>query len=208
MSDYIRKKIRLVVGLSGAGRSLTNLLEEQDNHHYKIVGVFSSSIKAKGIDIARSHQIPTISIDFNTFESANSLDLWLKSVDAEMVALAGFTKYFPTLPDWKKRVLNIHPALLPNYGGKGMYGMKVHKAVAKAKEQESGATVHYVTEEYDSGPIIGQAFVDISDCRKAKDIADRVFDAECMLYPKAIDFAYARLLDPGVETPPLIMKAW
>lgn len=207
MTNYIQKKIKLVVGISGKGRSLENLLECQDSHHYNIVGVFSSNAKAKGIEIARQHQIPTISLDFDKFESAHSLELWLKSVDAELIALAGFLKYFPTLAGWKGRVLNIHPSLLPKYGGKGMYGDRVHKAVYKANEDESGATVHYVTEEYDAGPIAGQIFVEIDDCRKAKEIAERVFEAECMLYPKAIDYAYSRLLDPGEEKPPLIMKA-
>lgn len=107
----------------------------------------------------------------------------------DLVALAGFMKKLP--PGFLRKcpvpVLNIHPALLPEFGGKGMYGMNVHRAVFEAGKRESGASVHFVTEGYDEGPLIAQQTVDIRDCGSPEQIAARVLAVEHHLYPRAIE---------------------
>jgi folate-dependent phosphoribosylglycinamide formyltransferase PurN len=102
------------------------------------------------------------------------------------VALAGFLKIYPVKPDWAKRVVNIHPALLPKFGGKGMYGDFVHAAVLNAGERASGCTVHFVDDHYDEGRILAQATVEVLAGDTPETLAARVFAAECRLYPDAL----------------------
>ncbi len=114
---------------------------------------------------------------------------WLMTLRVDMIALAGFLKRIPPklLEAYPGRILNIHPALLPDFGGPGMYGMHVHGAVLDAGRKESGATVHLVDEAYDRGPILMQEKISIEDCITAEEIARRVLEVEHRLYPRAIN---------------------
>jgi formyltetrahydrofolate-dependent phosphoribosylglycinamide formyltransferase len=114
---------------------------------------------------------------------------WLAGQRIDMIALAGFLKRIPPklLEAYPGRVLNIHPALLPDFGGAGMYGLHVHQAVLDAGKKESGATIHLVDEAYDRGPILIQEKISIEDCVTADEIARRVLEVEHRLYPRAIN---------------------
>jgi len=186
---------RIAVGISGEGRTLLNLLEKQHPRlHYQIVGVFASSPNCPGLRYAREHHLPIYCDQFlltkSTTDSASSAHpvyQWLEHINASLVALAGFIRPFPISKEWENRVVNIHPALLPKYGGRGMYGIKVHQAVLAKKETVSGATVHYVTEHYDEGSILGQMHVPVLSEDQPETLAARVFSVECELYPRILD---------------------
>jgi folate-dependent phosphoribosylglycinamide formyltransferase PurN len=183
-------KPSLVVAVSGGGRTLANLLNQQDQWNYKVAGVISSSASCGGCRIAEKADLPLFVGDFSAaaqHHTRKELTGWLADLDAQWIALAGFLKKFPDLPEYQTRVINIHPALLPNYGGPGMYGLRVHQAVLNAGDRETGATVHFVNEHYDEGQPIAQIRVDVADLGTAEAIAARVFQAECQIYPKVID---------------------
>lgn len=178
----------VVVCVSGGGRSLENLLKQQEKFHYRLVGVVASRLDCKAVDIALAHKIPVLVADFVHADLVKILTKWLKIHDAHWIVLAGFLKKFPFLgKSWNNRVINIHPALLPKYGGRGMYGMRVHQAVVEARENHSGATVHFVNEEYDEGEIIAQTKIEVSPGDFAEDVAKKVFAAECALLPQVIE---------------------
>ena len=115
-------------------------------------------------------------------------EIWsyLQEVDCDLVILAGYLRLLPIIPDFKDRVLNIHPSLLPKHGGKGMHGDRVHASVLAAKETESGCTVHLCNERYDDGRVLLQARVPVLPGDDVKKLAARVFAAECEAYPAAI----------------------
>ncbi|MFW7380111.1 MAG: phosphoribosylglycinamide formyltransferase [Oligoflexus sp.] len=179
-------KQAIAVAISGKGRTLSNLLKEQEHHAYRVAGVISSSPNCAGNTIAKEAGIPIFVGDFSKGLCADDLYTWLQQLHIQWIALAGFLKIFPLLPGFQNRIVNIHPALLPKFGGPGMYGMRVHQAVHQAMEQQSGATIHFVSEKYDEGPIIAQIPVNISGL-SPEAIADKVFQAECQLYPKVLD---------------------
>ena len=110
----------------------------------------------------------------------------MEEVDADLVCNCGFLRLLLVPPAWEGKVMNIHPALLPKYGGKGMWGDHVHRAVLAAGEKESGCTVHFVTNEYDAGPVILQRRVPVREGDTVDSLAARVFAEECEAYPEAV----------------------
>ena len=195
------------MGVSGSGRSLENLLNTQENPQYspffRIVGVVASRHDCRGSEIARTKGLPLLVCDFSDSTSKalkDQIQAFLQTCTATVVALAGFLKKFPDLPGWDRRVLNIHPALLPKYGGPGMYGNRVHQAVLQHGEQESGATIHYVTSNYDEGPILAQIKTVVTNDDTAETLANRVFQAECQLYPEALAALAQGLIPTPTET--------
>ncbi len=122
----------------------------------------------------------------------------LDAAEADLVVQAGFLSLWRIPPQYEGRVMNIHPALLPSFGGEGMYGNHVHEAVLAAGCKVSGCTVHFVTNEYDAGPIIIQRCVPVKEGDDADSLAERVFEQECIAYPEAIRlFAEGRLKIEG-----------
>jgi phosphoribosylglycinamide formyltransferase-1 len=185
-----KKKLRLAVGVSGGGRSLVNLLRQESQHNYEVVFVFSSSPGARANEVARSSGLPLLVEDFglkNHPIAKPRLYEQLRQHEVDLVVLAGFLKLFPVEQAWGGRIINIHPALLPKFGGKGMHGINVHQAVLGAKENWSGATVHFVNERYDEGELISQVTIPVQENDSADALAARVFAAECMLLPWTID---------------------
>jgi folate-dependent phosphoribosylglycinamide formyltransferase PurN len=181
---------RIVVAISGGGRSLSNLLAKQSTLRFEIVGVVSSNPSCSGNTIATHAGLPLRVLDFGKNRDpqlSGLISAWLDEVGANGVVLAGFLKFWPKLPAWNDRIINIHPALLPKFGGAGMYGSNVHKAVISQGELISGATVHLVDEIYDHGRIISQVEVSVDSSDTAESLANRVFEAECDLLPKTID---------------------
>ena len=185
-------KRRIAVGVSGSGRSLENLIavSTSTNSSYEVVAVVASRSDIRGCEIARNNNLPLLVLSFtknNSDATAVKLYQWLGDQKVDFVALAGFLKPFPVHPSWQDRVINIHPALLPKYGGKGMYGHFVHEAVVAAGDLQSGASVHFVNSKYDDGKVIGQVVVRLSNESTPETVAATVFAAECDLYPKVLE---------------------
>jgi formyltetrahydrofolate-dependent phosphoribosylglycinamide formyltransferase len=185
------KRTKVAVALSGGGRSLANLLHHKNltDPPFEICGVMASNSQCYGLEIAKQHQLEHIVLKFPnapTSDFDEHLTHWLKTVDAEWIVLAGFLKKFPVLPQFHGKIVNIHPALLPKFGGKGMYGDHVHEAVIRAGEKTSGATIHLVDGDYDKGQIIAQIHVTLNPKETPETLAKRVFRAECELYPKVL----------------------
>lgn len=191
---------RIAVGISGRGRSLNNLLSRQHEFAYEVGGVFCSRPNAEGLKFAHQAGLPNVVFDFTAAESRIDLCRWLKKHDLAGIVLAGFTRHFPVLEGYEDRQISIHPSLLPKFGGRGMFGKNVHRAVFNAGEKTSGATVHLVTEEFDEGRIIAQIAVDITACPSIEAVQDKVFDAECWVYPQVVDYM---VCNDWQELPPL-----
>jgi len=189
MSD---KRARVAVLLSGSGRTLENFLQRSDRGELpvEIVAVVSTRAKVRGVDIARAAGVP-VGIyrrrDHETVAEHNAaINAWLASFQPQIIVLAGFLSYYIPPVGFTGPVVNIHPALLPKYGGKGFYGDRVHEAVLAAGDTESGCTVHLVSDEYDKGRILAQSRVPVQAGDTVETLAARVFEAECELYPRVL----------------------
>ncbi|RYZ81161.1 MAG: phosphoribosylglycinamide formyltransferase [Proteobacteria bacterium] len=180
----LKKKPKVAIAVSGKGRTLQNFLK--GDHAFEVGAVIASNPKAKAVELAESVGLPLFVGDFNN-DLAPSLDTWLVERDIQWITLAGFLKPFPTLTHFPNRVINIHPSLLPRFGGHGMYGMRVHEAVLAAQDTQSGATVHFVNERYDEGSIIAQAPLNILGLQTADAIAESIFALECIFYPEVLN---------------------
>ena len=183
---------RIAVLVSGGGRSLENLAAKIASGELdaRIVLVIANTPTAFALERARLLELPSVVIDHRAFDGAQAFSdavfAALDASEAELALLAGFLRQLVVPRRWSRRMLNIHPALLPKFGGKGMYGERVHKAVLEARETVSGCTVHYVTDEYDSGPIVVQRRVPVHVGDTAHDLAARVFEEEKIALPAAI----------------------
>jgi phosphoribosylglycinamide formyltransferase 1 len=187
---------RLVVLLSGSGRTLVNLQEhiKQGSLDAQIVLVIASR-QCRGIELAKTFGIPAEVVPGDLDQT------WLKdkleSVRADWVLLAGYLRRCPIPEGFRQRILNIHPALLPKFGGNGMHGRRVHQAVLQSGDQLSGCTVHYCDEHYDSGPIIAQMMCPVLPDDTPETLAARVFELELELYPKALTDLLQTRPDPA-----------
>ncbi len=156
------------------------------------VVVISNNGESRALERARNEGIPSYYLSGKTHPDPESLDQAILDVlilhKVDVVALAGYMKKLgpKTLAHFRGRILNIHPALLPKHGGKGMYGIRVHEAVIAAGETESGVTVHLVTEEYDRGPILAQVRVPVMPGDTPEALAERVLVQEHILYPATL----------------------
>ncbi|MCA9311426.1 MAG: phosphoribosylglycinamide formyltransferase [Phycisphaerales bacterium] len=176
---------RLAVLLSGGGRTLDNLLRHiREGGLAAEVGLVIASRACAGADKATGAGIPTHIIKGPI--PAAELTTLLEQADIDLVVLAGYLVRLQIPAGYAGRVINIHPALLPAFGGKGMYGHHVHEAVLAAGAPESGCTVHYCDDQYDTGPVIAQARCPVLAGDTPDTLAARVFDLECDLYPRAI----------------------
>jgi phosphoribosylglycinamide formyltransferase 1 len=182
--------LNIAVFVSGRGSNLKAILDSPDlTELVKIKAVFSDKLNCPAFDIARSHSIPVYSLGQKEgclpFSELTGV---LKTHLIDLIVLAGFLKLIPEeiVEEYKFRIINIHPALLPSFGGSGMYGNRVHEAVFNSSVKVSGATVHFVDNTYDTGIIIAQRCVDISDVRSSEEIAERVLETEHFLLPYTI----------------------
>ena len=206
MNDTVERTggpLRLGVLLSGGGRTLLNFLDEiRAGRLNAEVAAVVASRDCKGVERSRDagldvHVVPYKQMPDPETYSARICEL-LDAAGVELVCLAGFLSMW-VIPDrYQGRVMNIHPALLPSFGGKGMYGHHVHDAVLAAGCKVSGCSVHFVTNEYDAGPIVVQKAVPVLAGAAPDDLAARVFEQECQAYPEAIRlFAEGRLRIEG-----------
>lgn len=184
--------LKLAVLISGGGTTLRNLIEkiEAGKLDTEIVLVVSSNPQAKGLDFARAANIRTLVVERKSCSSPEAFQEAIfgpiRSSGVELVVMGGFLKHVLIPEDFAGRVINIHPALIPSFCGKGMYGHFVHEAVLAAGARQSGCTVHYVDNEYDHGPVILQRTVPVMDDDTPDSLAARVFAAECEALPEAI----------------------
>jgi formyltetrahydrofolate-dependent phosphoribosylglycinamide formyltransferase len=202
--QQMAKPLLLGILLSGGGRTLENILKHL--HAGKLAAEVAVTIASRpnirGIEISRAAGIPTHLMrprDFPTVQAYS--DAMVKVLDearVDLVCLAGFLSFWIIPERYLGRVMNIHPALLPAFGGKGMYGHHVHEAVIARGCKVSGCTVHFVDNEYDAGPIILQRTVPMYAEDTPVDVAARVFEQECIAFPEGIRlYAEGRLRIDG-----------
>ena len=151
---------RIVIFASGSGSNAENLIKFfQDSDHASVIQILCNNPHAKVLDRAKRLGVSALSFNRVAFTKTDDVLDILKASQPDLIVLAGFLWKFPEhiLKHFENKVINVHPALLPKYGGKGMYGMNVHKAIVENNEPETGITIHYVNENYDEGAIIFQA---------------------------------------------------
>ncbi len=183
--------IRLVALVSGSGTTLQNLIDRiaSGTLPARIAGVVSSRADAFGITRAERAGFPVSVVERRGMSRGAFADaVWAAAREfaPDLVCFAGWLHLLPIPADFRHRVLNIHPSLLPAFGGKGMYGHHVHEAVLAYGARVSGCTVHFADDTYDTGPILVQKCVPVKDGDTPDTLAARVFQAECEAYPEAI----------------------
>ncbi|CAM5999917.1 unnamed protein product [Sphagnum balticum] len=210
------QRAKLAVFLSGGGSNFRALHAAtlQNAIYGDVVVVVSDRPGCKGCEYAQEHKIPILSYPKNKYAqdgiSASQLVDSLRHSGVDYILLAGYLKMLPTelVQVFPRAILNIHPALLPSFGGKGFYGMKVHEAVIRSGARYSGATVHFVDEEYDSGPILAQRVVPVLAYDSPLDLAARVLKQEHILYTEAVAALCEDRIFWREDGVPLIRKSW
>ncbi len=186
--------MNIAVFASGRGSNLMAILNAIKEGFLKarVSVVISNNSNAGALEIARANGIDALHISRKQFSSdeeyVKKILQELKSRNVELIVLAGYMKKIPSeiVKEYRNRILNIHPALLPSFGGQGMYGLNVHKAVIESGVKITGVTVHIVDEEYDHGPIVMQKAVEVKDDDTPETLAERVLKVEHEVYPQAI----------------------
>jgi phosphoribosylglycinamide formyltransferase-1 len=181
---------RIAILASGSGSNAENIaLYFNENPQVKIVSILSNNPKAFVVTRAKKLGIPSFIFSKSDFNATNIVLDYLEKMDVDFIVLAGFLLLLPEnlIKKYPDRIINIHPALLPKYGGKGMYGMNVHRAVIENKEKESGITIHKVSEKYDEGEVIFQAKCEVLHTDTAEDIAQKIHRLEYEHFPKVIE---------------------
>ena len=180
---------KIVIFASGQGSNAQNIILHFNKKGFaNVVAVCTNNPSAKVLDIAKNNTIETLI--FNKTELSEGFVLnKLKEINPDLIVLAGFLWKFPEsiIDFYPNKIINIHPALLPKYGGKGMYGINVHRAVLENRETETGITIHYVNKNYDEGEYIFQKSTNIKDYKSADEIAIEVLKLEHEYLPKIIE---------------------
>jgi phosphoribosylglycinamide formyltransferase-1 len=181
---------RIAILASGTGSNAENIIRyANETGHYKVALVLSNKVDAPVLKRAGRLLTPTFTFTKEMFYETNAVVKAMKQLEVDFVVLAGFLWLVPEniLNEWPDKVVNIHPALLPKYGGKGMYGMRVHEAVKAAGEKQTGITIHLVNEQFDEGDILFQETVAVDENDTPEDIAQKVHALEHAYFPKVID---------------------
>lgn len=188
----VSSPLSIAVLISGGGTTFRNLIEKRDagelDVDFKLV--ISSSTQAKGLQHATDFSIPAEVVEHKMFGDtqrfSDAIFSRCREAGVDLVVMGGFLKQVVVPEDFRWRVMNIHPALIPSFCGQGFYGLGVHQAVLDHGAKISGCTVHLVDDQYDHGPIILQQAVEVLDHDTADTLASRVFERECVAYPEAI----------------------
>ena len=181
---------RIVIFASGSGSNAENIIKYfQKNKLAKVTLVLSNKSAANVLVRAKKLSVPSKTFNKSELINSDRIANILRNESPDLVVLAGFLLKFPKtiLKDFPNKVINIHPALLPKYGGKGMYGMLVHESVVKNKESETGITIHYVNENYDEGAIIFQKSFQLSENDTSESVAHKIHELEYEFLPKVIE---------------------
>lgn len=180
---------KIVIFASGSGTNAENIIQHfKSTNIGQVVSVFTNNPKAYVIERAKKFKIPTEIFSKEELEEGNVLQK-LNTYQPDLIVLAGFLLKFPKniVDNYPNAIINIHPALLPKYGGKGMYGMNVHKAIVENKEKETGITIHYVNENYDEGNIIFQKKVTVLVTDTPEVVAEKIHELEQNYFPLFIE---------------------
>ena len=183
-------KHRIAILASGDGTNAQNIIEYfADHQQIEVALVGTNKPQAGVLQRARKLEVETLIFDRASMSDTDGLLAELQSRNIDYLVLAGFLLKIPShlIEAFPERMINIHPALLPKYGGKGMYGMHVHRAVKENSESETGITIHLVNEHYDQGAILFQAKVALTDDDSPDDIAAKIHELEYQHYPKVIE---------------------
>ena len=184
------KQLKIAVLISGGGTTLKNLIDVQAQGKLPVVFsiVISSNPAAAGNAFATENQLDLLVVNRKDHDSdasfSNEIFAACRRAEVELVVMGGFLKKVVVPDDFENRVINVHPSLIPDFCGQGMYGMRVHRAVIEAGATTSGCTVHFVDNEYDHGPIAAQSKVDVLASDTPETLQHRVAIAECELYPR------------------------
>lgn len=181
---------RIVIFASGSGTNAENLIKFFHNReNASVIQILTNNPYAKVLERAKKLKVSALSFNKIAFTETNDVLNLLKASQPDLIVLAGFLWKFPEhiLNAFPNKVINVHPALLPKFGGKGMYGMHVHNAVVTNKETETGITIHYVNEHYDEGAIIFQAKCNVSVNDTAEDVAAKIHELEMEYFPKVVE---------------------
>jgi len=190
LTEYSDLKHRIAILASGGGSNASNLIRHfEDSAHVEIVLLGCNKPGAGAFQVAADAGIPSVPITRNDFYETGTFLQLLLDAQIDWIILAGFLWKLPNnlVSSYSGKIINIHPSLLPKYGGKGMYGHFVHEAVHAAKENESGITIHFVDEHYDEGKIIFQARVEIFPTDSPADIEHNVRELEQIYFAQVVD---------------------
>jgi len=181
---------KLVIFASGSGTNAENIIRYfKRSDIAEVVAVFSNNRKAQVLRRAHNHNVKALHFDRDALYETNDVLNVLKDIAPDLIILAGFLWLFPKkiLDEFQDKVINLHPALLPKFGGKGMYGEAVHKAVLENRETETGITIHYVDPRYDEGNIIFQESIPVKPDMTHLEIADKIHELEYKHLPVVIE---------------------
>jgi len=181
---------KIVIFASGQGSNAKRIIEYFSNsRQVKVTHVFSNNIKAPVLKAAHELEVNALHFDRTAFYETNEVLNLLKDIDPDLIILAGFLWMMPSniIKKFPNKIINLHPALLPKYGGKGMYGAKVHQAVLENKETQTGISFHYVNEKYDEGEIIAQEKIKINDGETVSSLQKRIHRLEHEHFVKVIE---------------------
>ena len=181
---------RIAIFASGTGSNAQKILSHfKTSNKIDVALIVSNKSNAGVLNFAKEYSVPTLIIDREKFLKGDGYVPELQTAKIDWIILAGFLWKIPVslLNHWEKRIINIHPALLPKYGGKGMYGEAVHRAVLAANEKESGITIHYVDEQYDHGATIFQATCPVLSTDLVENLAEKIHALEHLHYPVVIE---------------------
>ncbi len=185
----MKKLPRIALFASGNGSNVQRIAEYfSDKGILEIAAIYCNKPNAHVLERARLLNIPSVLFNYSTFNNSTEIldDLLTRKVD--WIILAGFLWLIPEylIKAFPQKIINIHPALLPKYGGKGMYGNKVHESVINAGDTVSGITIHYVNQEYDAGQVIFQAFCNVSGEDTVDSLAQKIHELEYQHFPEII----------------------
>ncbi len=179
---------KIAIFASGSGTNAENIIKYfTSGDKVTVVGVFTNNPKAGVIERVKKYGIEA-EVFSKTQLFENEFLQKINSIQPDLIVLAGFLLKFPEtiIADYPNKVINIHPALLPKYGGKGMYGMHVHNAVVENNEAETGITIHYVNEHYDEGGVIFQKSFVLSGTETSEEVASKIHELEHKYFPEVI----------------------
>ncbi len=180
----------IVIFASGSGTNAENLIRFFHNRdNVSVIQVLTNNPRAKVLDRCKNLNISALCFNRVAFSKTNDVLKLLKVSKPDLIVLAGFLWKIPQsiILEFPSKIINIHPALLPKYGGKGMYGMRVHEAVVNNKETETGITIHYVNENYDEGAIIFQEKCEVLLTDTPQSVAEKIHELEMEYFPKVVE---------------------
>lgn len=183
-------KVKLAIFISGKGSNALNIIKYfKGNDAVEVALVLSNKKDAQGLESAQKLGVNTVVFNNETFKKSGEIDTYLRSLSIDFIVLAGFLRQIPAdlVDSFKNKIINIHPSLLPKFGGKGMFGKHVHKAVLDSNETESGISIHYVSNEYDEGKILFQKSTTIEVGETVNSLTAKIQVLEHAYFPVIIE---------------------